>query len=141
MHNVICHLLIELKNDNVCYLKKNKFVHACSTYFLKLYIHAHTRTHARTHARTHTHTHTHTHLALFSYRLSCSPLDNPVIRGEVGWPWLPLSFSSSFLSSINSLQFHLFHFSPSHSLQICLRASSHHILGLPHLLFPSTFWA
>ena len=61
-----------------------------------------------------------------------------------GWPWLPSSLSSSFLFSYFSCYI-LYNQSPTPSISFSshsfLMQSSHHILGLPGLMFPSTFWA
>ena len=89
---------------------------------------------------------------LLPCQIGCySPLV-PVVRGEVAM--VTVIFSLSFLSSphfsptvfsINSLQLLLtfavvLHSPPNLSLSL-LTQSSHHILGLLRLLFPSTFWA
>ena len=80
----------------------------------------------------------------------CSPVDIPVVRGEVGHAchclflhFLSPHFSLTMYNFIKSLQLLFFAVLPSPPtlFRSFLAQSSRCILILPHLIFPSTFWA
>ena len=80
----------------------------------------------------------------------CYPLGIPVVRGDIGHGYSRLFLCLSSLRSlrsfyINSLQlrlpFAVVPHSPPTLSRSLLTQSSHRILCLPQLLFPSAFWA